>query len=35
MKSENSLLKQDTLSLEGKKLEVKSDNFEKLMFLYS
>lgn len=35
MKSENSLLKQDTLSLEGKKLEVKSDTFEKLMFLYS
>ncbi len=35
MKSENSLLKQDTLSLEGKNLEVKSDTFEKLMFLYS
>jgi len=35
MKSENSLLKQDTLLLEGKKLEVKSDTFEKLMFLYS
>lgn len=35
MKLENSLLKHDTLSLEGKDVEVKSDTFEKLMFLYS
>lgn len=31
----NSLLKQDTLSLEGKDVEIKSETFEKLMFLYS
>lgn len=35
MELENSLLKQDTLSLEGKDVEIKSETFEKLMFLYS
>lgn len=35
MELENSLLKQDTLSLEGKDIEIKSETFEKLMFLYS
>ena len=35
MDIENSLLKQDTLSLEGKDVEIKSETFEKLMFLYS
>lgn len=35
MELENSLLKQDTLSLEGKNIEIKSETFEKLMFLYS
>lgn len=35
MDIKNSLLKQDTLSLEGKDVEIKSETFEKLMFLYS
>lgn len=35
MEIENSLLKQDTLHLEGKDVEIKSETFEKLMFLYS
>lgn len=35
MELENSLLKQDTLHLEGKDVEIKSETFEKLMFLYS
>lgn len=35
MEVKNSLLKQDTLLLEGKDVEINSDTFEKLMFLYS
>ena len=34
MEKENSLLKQE-LSLDGKDVEIKSETFEKLMFLYS
>lgn len=30
----NSLLKENTLSLEGKKIDIKSDDFKKLMFIY-
>ena len=33
MEKENSLLKQE-LSLDGKDVEIKSETFEKLMFLY-
>ena len=33
IREENSLLNENTLSLEGKKIDIKSDDFKKIMFL--